>query len=91
MFTPYYIFAICFGVFALVVTAVGIKQAGNENFPGRLYGPIMLIGVILAVGTFAFAWRGGEQEVDHRKHEEAAQSHEAASVPAPPPAVKSAS
>lgn len=91
MFTPYYIFAVAFGVFALIVTAIGLKNAANEDFPGKLYGPIMLIGLILAVGTFAFAWSGGEKEADHRKHEEAAQPHEAASAPVQSEAVKPAS
>lgn len=77
MFTPYYILAVSFGVFAVIVSVIGFKVK-PDTFPGKFYGPIILVGVAFAISTFAFAWSGGEQEVEHRKHadEAAAAAHE---------------
>lgn len=83
MFAPYYILAVGFGVFAVIVSVIGIKDRSG-SFPGKLYGPIMLIGVVLAVATFSFAWSGGEQEVDHRNHAEAAAAAEGEALPVDP-------
>lgn len=74
MFTPYYILAVSFGAFAVIVSVIGIKK---PDFPGKFYGPLILIGVLFAVATFAFVWRGGEEEVEHREHEEAQGAQEA--------------
>jgi fatty acid desaturase len=87
MFTPYYILAVGFGVFAVIVSLIGIKSE-NEDFPGRFFGPIILVGVLFAVLTFGFAWRGGEKEVEHREHEQSSAAHEAASTVQPPTGVR---
>jgi hypothetical protein len=74
MFTPYYFLAVGFGVYAVIVSVIGMKRP--EDFPGKFMG-LVVGGVILGVATFAMVWRGGEKEVDHRKHEAAEKSHEA--------------
>lgn len=87
-FTPYYFLAVGFGAFAVIISVVGIKK---PDFPGRFYGPLILIGVIFAVATFVFVWRGGEKEVDHREHEQAAEAHQTGSVTTLPAGVRDAS
>lgn len=69
-FTAYYILAVAFGVFAVIVSVIGMKK---PDFPGKFSGLVILIGVLFGVATFAAVWRGGEKEVDHREHE---QGHE---------------
>ncbi len=91
MFTPYYFLAVGFGAFAVIVSLIGLKNPSEDSFPGRFYGPIILIGVVLGVATVAFVWRGGEKEVEHREHEQAAESHEAASAAELPAGIKAAS
>lgn len=87
IFTPYYILAVAFGAFAVIVSVVGMKDASGEKFPGRLYGPIILVTVAFAVATFAFVWSGGEKEVEHREHGGDSKSEEGASLaPSPLPA-----
>lgn len=73
MFTVYYILAVGFGAFAVIVSVIGMKDS-SDSFPGKFYGPIILVGIAFAVATFAFAWRGGEKEVEHRDHEKAAET-----------------
>jgi hypothetical protein len=73
MFTVYYILAVGFGAFAVIVSLVGMKDH-SDAFPGKFYGPIILAGIVFAIATFAFAWRGGEKEVEHRDHEQSAES-----------------
>ena len=84
MFTPYYFLAVGFGLFAVVISAIGIKNP--EDFPGRFSGLIMLVGVVFGVATFAFVWHGGTQEVNHRKAEakaaHAAQTSSVSTLPA---------
>jgi fatty acid desaturase len=87
MFTPYYILAVGFGVFAIIVSLTGVKSSG-DSFPGKFMAPIILVGVLFAVLTFGFAWRGGEKEVDHREHEQNATGHESASSVELPAGVK---
>lgn len=87
MFTPYYILAVSFGVFAVIVSLIGIK-GNSESFPGKFSGPIIIAGVLFAVLTFGFAWRGGEKEVEHREHEQQAAEHESASTVELPAGVK---
>jgi hypothetical protein len=87
MFTPYYILAVGFGVLATIVSLIGLKKAGDENFPGKLATPIMLAGALIGIGTFVFVWRGGEEELDHKKHEQEhqiqeEQNQEGAALPA---------
>lgn len=92
MFTAYYILAVGFGVFAAIVSLFAILKP-NENFPGKFYAPIILVCVCFAVGTLAAVIHGGQQEVEHRKHEEQQKSgeqHEAASLPAAVAAVRAA-
>lgn len=79
MFTPYYILAVGFGAFAVVVSMIGIKGK-SDSFPGRFYGPILLVGVLIAVSTLVFVWRGGEKEEEHRKKEETALIQSGAAV-----------
>jgi hypothetical protein len=80
IFTPYYILAVAFGAFAVIVSVVGMKDSSGEKFPGRLYGPIMLVGVVFAIATFVFVWSGGEKEVEHREHGGDTKSEEGASL-----------
>ena len=75
-FTPYYFLAVGFGAFAVIVSLIGMKKP--NDFPGKFMPLVILIGVAFGVATFAFVWRGGTKEVDHREHEEAQQAHEAA-------------
>lgn len=77
MFTPYYICAVSFGAFAVIVSIIGIKRP--NDFPGKFYGPMILVAVLLGLATVGFVWRGGEKEVEHREHE-AQQEHETAST-----------
>ncbi|MGK2878289.1 MAG: hypothetical protein ACSLFF_06900 [Solirubrobacterales bacterium] len=86
MFTPYYILAVGFGVFAVVVSLVGIKRP--NDFPGKFTSLVVVIGVLFAVATFAMVWKGGEEEVDHREHEEAAKALEASGSSEMPAGVK---
>lgn len=86
MFTPYYFLAVGFGVYAVIVSVIGIKRP--DDFPGKFTGLVVLGGVILGVATFAMVWRGGEKEVDHRKAEEAAHARETSSTTTLPAGVK---
>ena len=70
MFTPYYILAVGFGAIATLVSLYGLKRAGDENFPGKLATPMMLVAALLGIATFTAVWRGGEKEVEHRELEE---------------------
>lgn len=67
-FTPYYFLAVGFGLFAVIISVIGMKKP--QDFPGKFYGPMILVGVIFAIATFTFVWRGGEKEVDHRNAEQ---------------------
>lgn len=71
-FTPYYFLAVGFGVFAVIVSVLGMKKP--NDFPGRFMPLVVLIGILFGVATFGFVWRGGEKEVDHREHEAAQES-----------------
>jgi hypothetical protein len=86
MFTPYYFLAVGFGAFAVIVSLIGIKKP--NDFPGRFSGLVMLIGALIGIATFAFVWRGGEKEVEHREHEEAGHAAETSAVPALPVGIK---
>lgn len=77
MFTPYYILAVGFGVLATLVSVYGFAiKKGDPNFPGSLSGPIMIVAAIIGIATFGFVWKGGEEELDHKKHEEEQQLKE---------------
>lgn len=76
MFTPYYILAVSFGAFATIVSLWGIKNKNNADYPGRFAGLLMLIGVVFGIATFGFVWKGGEEELDHKKHEQQHQLEE---------------
>ncbi len=75
MFTPYYFLAVGFGLFAVIVSVIGMKKP--NDFPGKFMPLVILIGVLFGVATFGFVWKGGEEEVDHRKHEAEEKAHEA--------------
>lgn len=84
MFTPYYILAVSFGAFAVIVSVVGMKKPAITD---KFSGLIMLIGVVFGIATFAFVWKGGEEEVEHREHHDVTKAEEGASVtPNPLPA-----
>lgn len=83
-FTPYYFLAVGFGVFAVIVSVIGMKKP--NDFPGKFMPLVILIGVLFGVATFGFVWRGGEKEVDHRKAE-AAEQAESSSAATPPAGV----
>ena len=89
MFTPYYFLAVGFGVYAVLVSVIGMKRP--NDFPGRFMGLIILGGVLIGIATFAMVWRGGEKEVEHREHEEAGQMHKTSSTTTLPAGVKSTS
>lgn len=77
MFTPYYILAVGFGVLAALLSAYGfVIKKDDPDFPGKLSGPIMLVAAIIGVATFGFVWKGGEEELDHKKHEQEQQAKE---------------
>lgn len=76
MFTPYYILAVSFGVFATIVSLWGIKKVDNPDTPGRFSGLLMLIGIVFGIATFGFVWKGGEEELEHKKHEQHLQEEE---------------
>lgn len=84
MFTPYYFLAVGFGVFAVIVSVIGIKKP--QSFPGGFYVPMMLIGAVIGIATLAMVWRGGEKEQEHRKHEAEQKAHEAGASVNPLPA-----
>jgi uncharacterized membrane protein SpoIIM required for sporulation len=81
MFTPYYILAISFGAFAVIVSVLGSKKP--QTFPGDFYIPMLLIAAVIGVATIAMVWRGGEKEQEHRA-QEAAQQGEAPAASAHP-------
>jgi hypothetical protein len=87
MFTAYYFLAVGVGAFAVLVSVIGIKSP--EKFPGKLYGLVILGGVILGVATFAAVWHGGEKEVEHREAEESGHHAETSSVIPLPVGIKS--
>ncbi|MBJ7459865.1 MAG: hypothetical protein JHD02_11790 [Thermoleophilaceae bacterium] len=89
MFTPYYFLAVGFGVFAVVVSVIGIKRP--NDFPGKFTSLVVVIGVLFGVATFAMVWKGGEEEVDHRKHEAAEKAHESGESHDAPAGMKPAS
>jgi hypothetical protein len=84
MFTPYYFLAVGFGVFAVLVSVIGMKKP--NDFPGKFMPLVVLAGVAIGVATVAAVWIGGNKEVEHRDAEEAAQHAETSSVIAPLPA-----
>jgi hypothetical protein len=86
MFTPYYFLAVGFGVYAVIVSVIGMKRP--NDFPGKFMPLVILIGVAFGVATFAFVWRGGEKEVDHRNAEKAEAAHETSSVNTLPAGIK---
>jgi ABC-type spermidine/putrescine transport system permease subunit II len=71
--TPYYILAVCFGGLSALVSvyAVWIRK-DQAGFPGALYVPIMLAGVVLAVATLTFVVIGGNKESDEKHAESSA-------------------
>ncbi|MBI2691715.1 MAG: hypothetical protein HYX29_07225 [Solirubrobacterales bacterium] len=69
MFTPYYILAVGFGLFAVVVSVIGMKRP--NDFPGKFTPLVVMLGIAFGIATFAFVWRGGEAEVDRRAKEDA--------------------
>src|SRR4051812_24047839 len=80
MFTAYYILAVSFGVIAALVSiyAIWIRK-DHDDFPGKLYVPIMVIGAIFAVATLTAVIHGGNEEVAERKAE-AAEKGESAKI-----------
>jgi hypothetical protein len=94
MFTPYYILAVGFGLFAVIVSVIGMKRP--NDFPGKFMPLVVILGLAFGVATFAFVWKGGEEEVEHREHEAAekagqhGEAHESEST-MPQGVVKSAS
>lgn len=77
MFTPYYILAVGFGVLATLISFYSfVVKKDDPSFPGKLSGPIMIGAAILGIATFGFVWKGGEEELDHKKHEEEQQLEE---------------
>lgn len=84
MFTPYYILAVGFGVFAVIVSVIGMKRP--NDFPGKFMPLVVILGLAFGIATFGFVWKGGEEEVDHREHEAAekaghhGESHESEST-----------
>jgi hypothetical protein len=76
MFTPYYFLAVGFGIFAVVVSAIGMKKP--NDFPGKFMPLVILLGV-------AF---GGEQEKKQRNEEKAAKAMETGSVSTLPATLK---
>lgn len=77
MFTPYYILAVGFGVLATLLAFYGfIIKKDDPDFPGKLSGPIMILATIIGVATFSFVWQGGEEELEHKKHEQEEQAKE---------------
>lgn len=73
MFTEYYILAVGFGLFAVVVSVIGIKRP--NDFPGKFTPLVVILGLAFGIATFAFVWKGGEEEVEHREHEAAEKAH----------------
>jgi flagellar basal body-associated protein FliL len=86
MFTPYYFLAVGFGIFAVVVSAIGMKKP--NDFPGKFMPLVILLGVAFGVATFAFVWHGGEQEKKQRNEEKAAKAMETGSVSTLPATLK---
>lgn len=77
MFTPYYILAVGFGLLATLLAFYGfIVKKDDPEFPGKLSGPIMMLAAIIGIATFSFVWKGGEEELEHKKHEEEKQAQE---------------
>lgn len=78
MFTPYYILAVGFGLFAVIVSVIGMKRP--NDFPGKFTPLVVILGLAFGIATFAFVWKGGEEEVEHREREAAEKAqHEEAS------------
>lgn len=71
MFTAYYILAISFGVVMALISIYAIKFRPDDSFPGKLYGPLIILAVFFSVATLAAVIHGGNEEVEHRKHEAA--------------------
>lgn len=69
MFTPYYILAVGFGLFAVIVSVIGMKRP--NDFPGKFTPLVVILGLAFGIATFGFVWKGGEEEVEHREHEAA--------------------
>ncbi|MGH2906091.1 MAG: hypothetical protein ACRDKI_04910 [Solirubrobacterales bacterium] len=83
MFTPYYILAVTFGFSCALLSAYAIWiRKDKEDFPGKLYVPIMLIGAAFAVCTLAAVIHGGNEEVKERKAEKAEQASSGKEAPA---------
>jgi hypothetical protein len=86
MFTAYYILAVSFGVCAALLSLYAILiRKDHDDFPGKLYVPIMLIGGVFAVATLTAVIHGGNEEVKHRKEEKAAEKAAGAQLPVAPP------
>ena len=73
MFTPYYILAVGFGVFAVIVSVIGMKRP--NDCPGKFTPLVVILGLAVGIATSAFVWKGGEEEVEHREHEAAEKAH----------------
>lgn len=79
--TLYYILAPAFGAFATILFLVGHKKP--DDFPGKLYTPIILVSIVFAVGTMAAvitgsaSHGGGEHETgdEPAAAEQAEESH----------------
>ena len=71
MFTAYYILAVSFGVIMALISLYAIKFRPDDSFPGKFYGPLMILGIFFAIATLGAAIHGGNEEVDHRKAEAA--------------------
>jgi hypothetical protein len=72
MFTAYYILAVSFGAVCALVSiyAIWIRK-DHDDFPGKLYVPMMVIGAIFAVATLTAVIHGGNEEVAERHAENA--------------------
>lgn len=74
MFTEYYILAVGFGLFAVIVSVIGMKRP--NDFPGKFTPLVIILGLAFGIATFAFVWKGGEEEVEHREQEAAEKAAE---------------
>lgn len=74
LMTTYYILAVSFGGLSALLSAYAIwGRKDRTGFPGALYLPIMLAGVVFAVATLTFVVIGGNEE-SKEKHDAASET-----------------